>query len=80
MPRGHKLSWEERYRRYRLDREWREKRLKEHPLKSPCLGLRLKHSFRSPNTRSLTDDLTCRYCGKTVAQVKKEQRRKPSFG
>jgi hypothetical protein len=53
-------------------REWQIERGRK--LKSPCLEGRTKHFFRSPKTRSLTPDLKCKKCGKTVAQVRVEQR------
>lgn len=63
-----KRIYEDRERERRLE-EWKKK-------KSPCLKGRLRHYFREPKTRSLTPDLKCKWCGKTVAQVKAEQRRR----
>lgn len=41
---------------------------------SKCVRGRKRHRFRSPQTRSLTDDLKCWYCGKSVRFVKLEQK------
>lgn len=75
-PRGIKKTYAENIRELEERREYVERRMTEKPLKSPCLKGRLRHQFRSPKTRSLTSDLVCWYCGKTVAQVRAEQRRK----
>jgi hypothetical protein len=58
--------------------EWyREKQLETwKKRKSQCIKGRTKHIFRRPKTKSLTPDLKCWYCRKTVAQVKAEQRTK----
>lgn len=49
-------------------------------MKSKCLEGRLRHTFRSPKTRSLTPDLKCWWCKKTVAQVKEERKSKKKEG
>ena len=45
-------------------------------MKSKCRQGRKRHRFRHPKTRSLTNDLRCWWCGKTVAQVKEERKAK----
>ena len=61
-----KEMYEEEHRQRRIE-SWTKK-------KSPCLKGRQKHYFREPRTRSLTPDLECKWCGKTVAQVRAEQK------
>lgn len=73
--RGHKKTWKENVEDLEQQRYYVKRRMAEKPLKSPCVEGRLKHQFRSPSTRSLAPDLTCWYCGKTVAQVRAEQTR-----
>lgn len=65
----------ERCFREEWERKDKEERIEFHKtMKSPCVVGRYRHRFRSPQTRSLTDDLVCWFCHKTVAQVKKEQK------
>ena len=46
-------------------------------LKSKCLPFRLKHLFRSPNTRSAPRaDERCFKCGKTLRQIRAERKNK----
>lgn len=73
-------DWEkirERVLKENMERRDREKKIEEWNTKrSKCLKPRLRHYFREPRTRALTPDLKCKWCGKTVAQVRAEQRRK----
>lgn len=65
----------EQFEREQFEEEYQEHRMKLwEKSKSKCIKGRPRHRFRSPQTRSLTPDLTCWYCGKTVAQVQKEQK------
>jgi hypothetical protein len=73
--RGRKKSHAEIVKETMDREEWYQRRIAKKPLKSPCLKGRLKHYFREPKTRSLTPDLKCKWCGKTVAEVRAEQRR-----
>jgi len=73
----HKLTEEQKRQKEIFDEDYRKWQMERSlTLKSPCIKGRTKHFFRSPNTMSLTSDLKCKKCGKTVAQVRKEQRRK----
>lgn len=56
-----------------LEKERRERESEK--LKSPCLPGRLRHYFAHRGARSPTLDSPCRWCGKTLRQVRKEQRR-----
>ena len=71
--RGRKKSHAEIVKETMDREEWYQRRIAKKPLKSPCLKGRLKHYFREPKTRSLTPDLKCKWCGKTVAEVRAEQ-------
>lgn len=76
MPRGKPKSYSENVKELEERQEYIQRRLSEKPLLSPCLAGRLRHRFRSPKTRTLTSDLKCWYCGKTVAEVRKEREQK----
>lgn len=80
MPRGVPKTWKERRRDSRARERWVEKRLREHPPRSPCRPERIRHRFRSPKTRGPLNvhfhgDERCWWCGKTFAQVKEEQKK-----
>ena len=74
MPRGTPKTYAENIQEMEEYKEYYERRIAKKPLRSPCLEGRLRHYFREPKTRSLTPDLKCKRCGKSVAQVKEEQR------
>jgi len=57
-----------------VNQQKKERRKKT--MKSKCRQGRKRHRFRHPKTRSLTNDLRCWWCGKTVAQVKEERKAK----
>lgn len=78
--RRRKKTLEERLDEIKSDREYYERRISKRPLKSPCLEGRLRHCFRSGKTRSLTPELKCWWCRKTVAQVRAEQRKEKGAG
>lgn len=81
MPRGVKKTFAESLAEMERDKEHFERRMREKPLKSPCLKGRLKHQFRHRQTHGeLTlrnhADWRCKWCNKTLRQVRDEQRKK----